>query len=105
MIEKQETGILCSILLTDDAGQHTGNAIGPSMSEAFVREREGCWRTPFVYFNLLQSAGSMQGVILHIVSPGYDARRISSRDAEAMPPVMSGTIRSSMTIAPSIFTM
>jgi PAS domain S-box-containing protein len=41
LIEDQESGLLCSILLTDDCGRHTGAGFGPSLPTTFVQSLEG----------------------------------------------------------------
>lgn len=41
MIEEQEAGLLCSILLADADGRHTGAAFGPSLPPAFVEALQG----------------------------------------------------------------
>ncbi len=41
VIEEQETGLICSILLLDERGHHTGSGVGPSLPQAFVRALGG----------------------------------------------------------------
>ena len=41
LIEEQEPGLLCSILLTDEVGKHTGLGIGPSLPDEFVLALQG----------------------------------------------------------------
>jgi signal transduction histidine kinase len=41
LIEQQEAGLLCSVLLLDEQGRHTGGGVGPSLPDDFVRALNG----------------------------------------------------------------
>lgn len=49
LIESQEAGLLCSILLLDAQGRHTGSGIGPSLPQEFLDALAGiCIDPPYV---------------------------------------------------------
>ncbi|WP_439623146.1 PAS domain S-box protein [Gemmata sp.] len=46
VIEGQEPGVLCSVLLADERGRHTGAAAGPSLPDSYLRGLEGLSTDP-----------------------------------------------------------
>ena len=48
VIEEQEAGVICSILLLDERGHHTGTGVGPSLPDEFVQALGGiAIRSPY----------------------------------------------------------